>query len=74
MTKFCIAFYESYLSTSAAYSSGSSRRSHPNSRRATAFFQDVNPTVSHRKHINENNLQQAVQEVKEHRMSLEEAA
>jgi hypothetical protein len=34
----------------------------------------LNPTVSHRKHINENNLQQAVQEAKEHRMSLEEAA
>jgi hypothetical protein len=31
MTTFCIAFYVSYLSTSAAYSSSSSRR------RATAF-------------------------------------
>jgi hypothetical protein len=31
--------------------------------------------LSHyRKHNNENNLQQVVQEVKEHRMSLEEAA
>ena len=30
--------------------------------------------LDYRKHNNENNLQQAVQEVKEHRMSLEEAA
>jgi hypothetical protein len=34
----------------------------------------LNPTVSHRKHINENNLQYSVQKVKEHRMSPEEAA
>ena len=73
MTTFCIAFYESYLSTSAAYSSGSSRRSYSNSRRATVF-NGMFELSYYRKHNNENNLQQAVQEVKEHRMSLEEAA
>jgi hypothetical protein len=41
MTTFCFAFYESYLFTSAAYSSGSCRRNYPNSRRATAFYHDV---------------------------------